>query len=175
MVAAIRPVRGKPDLAAVSTLFVAYAESLNFDLCFQGFDQELATLPGNYAPPGGELWLAGAVGCVAVRPLDGGDCEMKRLYVRPDARGTGLGRRLAETAIQFAVDRGYARMKLDTISTEMATAVRMYRALGFRETEAYYANPVEGATYYSLDLPRTSCAPSANGRRRNRIIGKHPG
>ena len=123
MVAPIRPVRGKQDLAAVSTLFLAYAESLNFDLCFQGFDKELAALPGKYAPPRGELWLAGAVGCVAVRPLDGADCEMKRLYVRPDARGTGLGRRLAETAIRFAVDKPFTvRRRRSTLGVENVMA-----------------------------------------------------
>ncbi len=151
----IRPARGDADLKTAGALFLEYGESLNFDLCFQGFDKELATLPGNYAPPRGEIWLAGTVGCVAVRPLDDRDCEMKRLYVQPAARGTGLGRALADTAIQFAINGGYRSVKLDTIRGQMGTAVQMYQALGFRETAPYYANPVSGATFYSLDLDRS--------------------
>ena len=154
----IRVARGYDDLAAVSALFLEYAESLNFDLCFQGFDIELASLPGKYTPPGGELWLAHdgaeAVGCVGLRPLNARDCEMKRLYVQPQGRRFGLGRRLAETAIQFAADAAYRSVKLDTISSQMAAAEQMYQKLGFRRIDAYYANPVESAAFYGLDLPK---------------------
>ncbi len=153
----IQVARGDSHLAAVSALFLEYAKSLNFDLCFQDFDTELASLPGKYTPPGGELWLAWngveAVGCVGVRPLNRRDCEMKRLYVRPAGRRLGLGRRLAETAIRFATDAAYRSVKLDTISAQMAAAERLYQKLGFRRVDAYYANPVESAAFYALELP----------------------
>jgi ribosomal protein S18 acetylase RimI-like enzyme len=151
----IAPAAGAADIAAARRLLVAYGESLGFSLCFQGFDDELATLPGKYAPPEGTLLLgragADAVGIVAVRPLGGGLAEMKRLYLDPAQRGSGLGRRLAEAAIGFARDAGHRAIRLDTLAT-MTTAASLYRRLGFREIPAYYANPIPGTRYFELGL-----------------------
>lgn len=149
--------RGVADTESVRALFLAYAESLGFSLCFQGFEDELDDLPGAYAPPAGELWLGWRddtpLGCVGVRPLgDRPACEMKRLYVTPDARGLGLGRRLAETSVAFARDAGYEIMRLDTIRDRMTAAESLYRSIGFRETPPYYDNPIPGAVYYARDL-----------------------
>ena len=141
-----------PPLEEVRALFLEYARELGFSLCFQGFDAELAELPGAYAPPRGALLLAGELGCVALRPLDAGTAEMKRLYVRPAARGQGLGLELAEAAIAEARALGYARMVLDTIAGAMDRAIAMYRALGFREIAPYYHNPIPGALYLELRL-----------------------
>ena len=134
---------GGEDLAAVRDLFLEYAGSLNFNLCFQDFESECEGLPGAYAAPAGTLLLArvdGAVaGCVGVRPLDDGRCEMKRLYLREPYRGCGLGRRLAEAAIAFARGAGYRSMVLDTLP-QMAAATRLYRGLGFARCAPYYDN-----------------------------------
>jgi ribosomal protein S18 acetylase RimI-like enzyme len=155
MAAVIRPADVPRDLDEVRGLFREYAESLNVDLCFQDFEAELATLPGKYKHPEGRLLLAWrgseAVGCIALRPLQGGDCEMKRLYVRPEARGEQLGRRLVERVCQEAREAGYARICLDTLPT-MASAIRLYEALGFKPIESYVFNPVPGALFLAMEL-----------------------
>jgi putative acetyltransferase len=124
-------------------------------LCFQDFATELATLPGAYAPPRGRLLLARngveVIGCIALRPLNDEHCEMKRLYVRPQGRGTGLGRRLAETVIASAREIGYRRMYLDTLPS-MREAQGLYEALGFRDVSAYRVNPIAGTRYLALEL-----------------------
>ena len=143
------------EIEAVRRLFLEYQESLGVDLCFQGFDRELAELPGDYVPPEGCLLLARAgeeaVACVALRRLDSETCEMKRLYVRPTQRGLGLGRALAEAVIAEARLTGYRRMRLDTLPS-MTEAAALYERLGFREIEPYTANPVPGARFLQLVL-----------------------
>lgn len=152
----IRRATSDADIEAVRLLFREYADSLGFDLCFQGFEQELAGLPGQYAPPTGCLLLATVesepAGCVALKGLADGACEMKRLYVRPGHRGTGLGRRLAEEVIRQARALGYDAVRLDTIPSVMGAAVGMYRALGFREIPPYCFNPVPGALFMELRI-----------------------
>jgi len=142
-------------LPVIRRLFEEYAASLGIDLSFQDFGRELAELPGDYSPPAGRLLLAcegeQPVGCVALRPLDKQVCEMKRLYVPPESRGRGLGRRLAKTVIEAARDIGYARMRLDTLST-MDEAIALYRSLGFITIPAYYHNPIDAAVYFELAL-----------------------
>ena len=144
------------QIAGVSELFLEYAQSLGFSLCFQNFDQELANLPGDYAPPEGCLLLAmqdgQPAGCVALHKLDGENCEMKRLYVRPQFRGHGLGLALAERVIADARQIGYKYLRLDTVEPVMRAAVAMYRRLGFREIAPYRPNPIEGALYMELQL-----------------------
>ena len=147
---------GPDDLAAARRLFQAYADWLAVDLCFQGFAQELATLPGAYAPPAGRLLLAkvggDAIGCVGLRPLEPGICEMKRLWVEPGFGGAGIGRALALRIIAEARAIGYERMRLDTIAPRMPAAQRLYASLGFREIPAYYHNPLDGVLMLELDL-----------------------
>jgi len=128
-------------LEQVRALFLEYAASLGFSLCFQGFDEELASLPGAYGPPRGALLLAPGQGCVALRPLDAATAEMKRLYVRPGARGTGLGRSLALAAVAHGRESGFSRVVLDTIAERMAEAVALYTSMGFHPIPPYSGTP----------------------------------
>src|SRR5215472_5373387 len=144
------------DISQAGELFLEYAEALGFSLCFQNFDQELANLPGDYAPPAGRLLLADYDGqlaaCVALHKLEADICEMKRLYLRPQFRGKGLGRILADRIIADARQIGYKRMRLDTVEPVMEDAVAMYRKLGFKEIPAYRPNPNRGTLYMELEL-----------------------
>lgn len=165
IVPADNPVR----IEAVRELFKEYAVSLSFNLCFQGFEEELARLPGEYAPWSGMLLLGlvddQSAGCVALHRLEGemagqpGEllggsdvCEMKRLYVRPEFRGCGLGGELVDSILKCAAAIGYRRMRLDTVPGEMGRAVEMYLKLGFVEIEPYRVNPIPGAKYLELDI-----------------------
>jgi len=152
----IAQVNSAEQIAQARKLFLEYASSLGFSLCFQSFDKELAELPGDYAPPEGRLLFAEynsrPAGCVALHPLEPGICEMKRLYLRPAYRGKGLGRKLAEAVIGEARAIGYKTMRLDTVEPIMRDAVAMYRRLGFREIAPYRPNPIEGAIYMELEL-----------------------
>ena len=151
----ILPATTAQHLGVVRELFREYERFLNVDLCFQGFEAELAGLPGKYAPPEGALLLAleGAdvCGCVALRPLEPGACEMKRLYVRSGFRGRGGGRALAEAVIGRAAAAGYDAMRLDTLD-KLAEAIALYERLGFRRIRPYYRNPLPGVSYWELDL-----------------------
>jgi putative acetyltransferase len=166
---AVVPADNPVRIEALRELFKEYAASLSFNLCFQSFEDELARLPGEYAPPSGML-LLGLVddqvgGCVAFHRLEGemagarGEsspgsdvCEMKRLYVRPAFRGSGLGRELIDSILKCAAAVGYRRMRLDTVPSEMAKAVEIYRKIGFTEIAPYRPNPIPGAKYMELDL-----------------------
>ena len=136
-------------------MFEEYAAALSNDLCFQGFAQELASLPKMYGPPRGALLLAeidaAPAGCVAVRNLDAATCELKRLYVRPQHRGHNLGRRLAESALETARALGSQRVRLDTLP-EIQPAQRLCESLGFRDIPAYYGNPIEGQRFMEAPL-----------------------
>jgi putative acetyltransferase len=147
------------------SLFLEYGSSLGFSLCFQSFDEELKSLPGSYSPPSGRLLLARshgrdlhggdqvhAAGCVALRKLEAGICEMKRLYVRPGDRGRGLGQMLVERIIAEARAVGYERMRLDTVESAMKDAIALYRRVGFREIPPYSAIPIESALWMELLL-----------------------
>jgi ribosomal protein S18 acetylase RimI-like enzyme len=156
----IVPVQSAQELADAHRLFREYADSLPFSLCFQGFEQELATLPGRYAGPTGRLFVAYddagvAVGCIALRDIamQAGPrtCEMKRLYVSPSQRGTGLGRKLCGVLIAEARAAGYRRMKLDT-SADMYAAIRLYRSLGFTECARYNDDPMDDTLWFELRL-----------------------
>ncbi|PYX90594.1 MAG: GNAT family N-acetyltransferase [Acidobacteria bacterium] len=144
------------QIAVIRELFLEYANSLGFSLCFQSFDRELARLPGDYAPPEGRLLLMECdgepAGCVALHPLEAGICEMKRLYVRPRYRGKGLGRVLVERILSEARTAGYGRIRLDTVEPVMKDAVAMCRRFGFRDIPPYRENPIEGAMYLELEL-----------------------
>jgi len=153
----ILPVRSREDLLAVAGLFRAYARALPIDLDYQGFEAELASLPGKYAAPLGEILLAKnesgeGIGCVAVRPMGAeGCCEMKRLYVAPDGRGIGLGRGLARAIIEVAERAGYREMRLDTLST-MDAALALYRSEGFVEIPGYYDTPIANTVFMARRL-----------------------
>jgi len=148
------------DLAPVQALLREYVQSVGVDLCFQGIEEELATLPGDYAPPRGNFLLARMddgtlAGCCALRPMDNVDypnaCEMKRLYVRPAYRGLGAGRQLAEATLDAARQAGYSCLLLDTLS-DMETARALYADLGFVEVPPYYHNPIAGSHYLKVQL-----------------------
>ena len=149
------------ELPVVRGLFREYTAGLGIDLDFQGFAEELATLPGRYARPSGGIWLATegerVAGCAALRPLDPDRCEIKRLYVRTAFRGRGVGRLLARHVLAEATGTGYRRAYLDTLPS-MAEAVGLYRSLGFTETEAYCHNPVPGALFLTRDLTEPGAA-----------------
>ena len=159
----IIPASTSAHIATARELFLEYGGSLGFSLCFQSFDQELAELPGKYAPPKGRLLLAfrgaDAMGCVALRPLPASEgqlddhaCEMKRLYVRPAAREMQLGRRLVQQVIAEARAIGYRRMRLDTVPVVMDAAIALYRRIGFREIAPYCLNPMPGTLFLELEL-----------------------
>jgi GNAT superfamily N-acetyltransferase len=143
------------EVGEVRGLFVEYATSLGADFVWQGFEEEVANLPGDYAPPRGRLLLAregdDVVGCVALRPLADDNCEMKRLYVRPAYRSLGVGRRLVEAIIAEAKEIGYRRMRLDTM-LKLAAARQLYRTLGFRPIKRYNDNPIEAVEFLELNL-----------------------
>jgi putative acetyltransferase len=153
------------QIALARTLFQEYGASLGFSLCFQNFDKELAGLPGDYAPPLGRLLIAyldsEAAGCVALHEFEPGTAEMKRLYVRPAFRGKRVGLALAHAIIEAAREIGYQRMRLDTVPSEMADAVKMYQRLGFQEIAPYRANPQPGTLYMELDLKESQSARQA--------------
>jgi putative acetyltransferase len=150
------------DVRALMRHYNALLESFGVNLCFQNFEEELAALPGKYVRPEGNLWIArnemnDALGIIAVKPLEeNGACEMKRLWVEDAAKGSGLGRRLAETSISFARDARFKTMKLDTLGTRMQPAVSLYRSLGFVETTAYVHNPERDVLYMQLNLEKQS-------------------
>jgi putative acetyltransferase len=147
------------EVATARELIEEYAAWLEFKLCFQGFEDEMRSLPGKYAPPAGRLllalWDGEHAGVIALRPLDEpGLCEMKRLYVRPEFRGHRIGRLLAEHVIREAAEIGYLRMRLDTVAGKMDPAIAMYRELGFKETDPYYQTPVGHTLFMELALTR---------------------
>jgi putative acetyltransferase len=143
------------ELEEVRNIFIEYSEYLQVDLCFQNFEKELQTLHHVYSPPQGCIILAKqndvTVGCIALKPIDEGVCEMKRLYVRSEARGEGLGRKLVEELISFARKSAYTTLKLDTVS-KLKEAISLYRSLGFVETSPYVYNPLSDVLYFELQL-----------------------
>jgi len=152
----LAPVSSSRDLDTIRELFQEYADGLGIDLAYQGFDQELAQLPGRYAPPAGDLLIAwdngAALGCVGLRPLDlSGACELKRLYVRPTARGAGLGLALARCIVGRATAKGYRQIMLDTLPS-MTPAIAVYRALGFEPTPPYSDATIPGILYFAKQL-----------------------
>jgi putative acetyltransferase len=151
----IRPAGGPTDIEEAKRLFEEYSRWIGIDLSFQNFAEELQNLPGDYAPPAGVLLLArsgrAVAGCIAVRRIDESTCEMKRLYVRDAFRGKGAGVALANAAVRWARQAGYARMLLDTLPS-MGSAHRLYGRLGFKEIEPYRFNPVPGARYMAINL-----------------------
>jgi putative acetyltransferase len=151
----IRQVSSVAEIATARALFEDYAAALEIDLGYQGFAEELASLPGAYAPPRGRLLIARvrdeAAGCVALRPLGEDVCEMRRLYVRPTFRGSGIGKQLAEAIIAEARQIGYAIMRLDTVP-KLEAATRLYESLGFVRRDSYYETPVGGTSFMELGL-----------------------
>ena len=149
-------VNSTEEIEQARGLFREYEAWIEVDLCFQSFEKELADLPGKYAPPDGRLLLAyhdgQLAGCVALRKIEDGVCEMKRLFVRPAFHGKGLGRNLLEAILSEARDLAYKRMRLDTLPPRMNKAIGLYRAFGFREIEPYYDNPVPGALFMELEF-----------------------
>lgn len=152
----IRQASSGDEIDTARELFREYQRVMDIDLCFQGFEAELASLPGKYAPPAGRLLIAyvdeKAAGCIALRDLGDGVCEMKRLYVRSAFRGRRLGQLLVERLIDDAREIGYTAMRLDTAPAKMGKAVQLYEAHGFREIAPYYDNPNEGVKYMELML-----------------------
>ena len=144
------------QIETARTLFREYEAWLGMDLCFQGFEEELRDLPGKYARPDGRLFIATVngepAGCIAMRKLDEGVCEMKRLYLRPDARGLGLGSGLIEKLMDEARDAGYQKMRLDTYPPKMGKAVDLYRSHGFQPIPSYYRNPHSDVLFMEADL-----------------------
>lgn len=149
-------VTSKEDVQRARQLFEEYATGLGINLCFQNFDEELVSLPGMYASPAGRLLLAYSderlAGCIALRKLDSNTAEMKRLFLKPEFRGKGLGRMLVNAIIEEARSIGYQRMRLDTLPGKMDTAIALYREIGFEDIPPYYNNPVEGARFMELKL-----------------------
>ena len=149
------PTCSATSLRQARELFVEYEQAIGVNLCFQNFQRELADLPGRYAPPEGRLLIAlsatGPAGCVALRKIGAGSCEMKRLYVRRAFRGQGLGRKLASAIIDEAAQMGYTTLRLDTLAS-MKEAIALYRSLGFKNSRAYCYNPCAGAVYLQLKL-----------------------
>jgi len=145
-----------PHLSLARELFLEYAAGVGSAICFQEFEGEVAGLPADYAPPAGRLLLAlsgdEAVGCVALRPFNHGRAEMKRLFLRPGARGKGAGKQLVVTLIDLAREIGYRSILLDTLPDRMASAIHLYKSLGFREIDSYKSKPVEGTLYMELPL-----------------------
>ncbi len=153
----IYPAETDTDLDVIRELFREYQDWLGVDLCFQGFEDELKSLPGSYAPPLGRLYLvrdekSGQIaGCVAFRPRNNGRCEMKRLYVRDAWRGRGLGRELSELMVNEARTAGHSHMCLDTLG-QLTSAITLYESMGFQERDAYYDNPLDDVRYMELEL-----------------------
>ena len=149
-------VNSEEHIEQARTLFEEYQTGLGISLCFQNFDRELKNLPGDYAPPEGRLLLAtneaDVAGCIALRKLEPGVCEMKRLFVRPTHRDSGLGRTLVESLINEARNLGYTKMRLDTLPGRMDKAIALYRSIGFVEIDPYYENPVPDAKFMELEL-----------------------
>jgi GNAT superfamily N-acetyltransferase len=150
--------RSAADIEQARELFREYSAWVETDLCFQNFEKELAALPGSYAEPDGRLLLAfhdaQLSGCVGLRKIGEGICEMKRLFVRDAFRGKGIGRGLIEAIIREATEIGYERMRLDTLPPQMNDAIALYRSFGFKEIEPYYENPVAGAKFMELNLEK---------------------
>ena len=162
MILSIRPASAPDEFDIARTLFREYQAAIETDLCFQSFEQELSGLPGKYAPPRGTLLLAWMdpgsgrpptpAGVIAMRPLSEETCEMKRLYVRPIARGQNLGRKLIEQVIEAGRNAGYSKMRLDTLAGKMDRAIALYREFGFRDIAPYFDSPLPNQLFLELDL-----------------------